>query len=137
MENATKALTMAAGILIALIIISLLVIMFTRISSVQKANLSNEEARQIAEFNGKYTKYKGKHVYGTEVVTVINRGIEDRITVIVTDKGGHNSTTYNSSTQHILTASAYSEKKYKCTNIEYDDSATGTGKVISISFQEI
>ena len=51
MENASKALLIAGGILIALIIISLLVVMFTQIGDYQKSQSSGSKESQLAEFN--------------------------------------------------------------------------------------
>lgn len=73
MENATKALLMAGGILIAIIIITLLIKTYGNISAFQKEQISVEEAQRIEEFNKDYTKYENQYVYGTEVITVINR----------------------------------------------------------------
>lgn len=75
MENATKALLMAGGILIAIIIISLLVRTYGNIGAFQKQQLTAEEAKQIEEYNKDYTKYDGQYVYGTEVITVVNRSL--------------------------------------------------------------
>ncbi len=78
MENATKALLMAGGVLIAIIIITLLVRTYGNIGRFQKQQLSAEEARQIEEYNKNYTKYDGQYVYGTEVITVINRATNEK-----------------------------------------------------------
>ena len=73
MENATKALLIAGGVLIAIIIITLLVRTYGNISNFQRQQLTQEEARQIAEFNSEYTQYENQYVYGTDVITVINK----------------------------------------------------------------
>lgn len=78
MENASKALLMAGGVLIAIIIISLLVKTYGNIGKFQKQQLSAEEAEQIEEFNKNYTKYQGQYIYGTEVITVINRVLKEK-----------------------------------------------------------
>jgi len=73
MENASKALLMAGGILIALIIIAILTRTYTNISLFQRAQLTEEEQAQLVAFNEQYTKYLGEYVYGTEIITVINK----------------------------------------------------------------
>ena len=123
MENATKALTMAAGILIALVIISVIVILFTRIAQIKKSELNTEEARQIEEFNSEYTKYRGKLVYGTEVITTINRANEDGITVKVDDEQIIDTTDIKN----------YLGNVYKCENIRYNEK----GKVSEITFKKL
>lgn len=78
MENASKALLMAAGILIAIILISLLVAMYKGVSLFQRQQVSQEDAARIEEFNSFYTKYSGRYVYGTEVITVINQTVNNK-----------------------------------------------------------
>lgn len=83
MENATKALLMAGGVLISIIIITLLVKTYGNIGAFQKEQISIEEAERIEAFNKEYTKYEGQYVYGTEVITVINRSANDESSVEV------------------------------------------------------
>ncbi len=73
MENATKALLIAGSILIAIVLIAVFVRMYGNVAQFQRKQLSAEEAAQIEEFNKDYVKYLDQYVYGTEVVTVINR----------------------------------------------------------------
>lgn len=77
MENASKALLMAGGVLIAIIIISLLVKMYGSIGAFQKQKFTQEEIAQIEAFNQKYIKYLDQYVYGTEVITIINQSVDD------------------------------------------------------------
>ena len=77
MENASRALLMAGGILIAILIIAVLARTFSTMSVFQKTQLTEEEARQLQEFNEQYTKYLGQYVYGTEVRTLINKYEDD------------------------------------------------------------
>ena len=60
MENASKALIMAAGLLVSLLIISLAVFLYSDFSD--KIRLQNEELEQeeISKFNGKYFAYKNQ-----------------------------------------------------------------------------
>lgn len=122
MENASKALLMAGGILIAILIIALLVRSFTSVSIFQKAKLSEEEQAQLVAFNEQYTKYLGQYVYGTEVRTLMNKYDNDK-QVKVLPKGINPPTGVGQDTKY-----------YKCTEIGYDNS---TGKVNSITFKEV
>ena len=95
MENASKALLMAGGVLIAIITIALLVRSFGTISMFQKVKLSEEEQAQLIAFNEQYTKYLGQYMYGTEVITVINKSLNNKshaITVSIKFNGQY---TYN------------------------------------------
>lgn len=76
MENATKALLIAGGVLIAIIILTILVRTYGNIGAFQRQQMSQEEAEQIEEFNKDYTKYDGQYVYGTEVITIINKTLD-------------------------------------------------------------
>ncbi len=70
MENATKALLIAAAILIAILIISLALVVYNMASeTVGKANLSEAE---MAQFNGKFTAYEGSNVTGAQVNALLN-----------------------------------------------------------------
>lgn len=98
MENASKALLMAGGILIAILILTLVVRSFTTISIFQKSRLSEEEQEQLVEFNEQYTKYLGQYVYGTEVITVINKSLNNKeypIKVIIKFANDGNGYSYN------------------------------------------
>lgn len=110
MENASKALLMAGGILIGILIISLLVRSFTTISAFQKTTLSEEEQAQLVEFNEQYTKYLGQYVYGTEVITVINKSLNNTeypITVNIKFAGDY---TYKVKGEYNTTTKKYDEK---------------------------
>ena len=77
MENATKALLIAAAVLVAILIISLgLVVYNNSASTVQQANLSSQE---IQAQNEKFTRYNGKNKRGSEVnsllQTVLNHNL--------------------------------------------------------------
>ena len=78
MENASKALIIAGGVLIAIIIISLLVRTYGNISFFQRQQVSSEEAERIESYNKEYTKYLNQYVYGTEVITAINRALNEK-----------------------------------------------------------
>lgn len=73
MENATKALLMAAGILIAIIILSIAIVVYGRISGLYQAKQNNISQEQLAAFNGQYTVYDRSDVTGFELVGLINK----------------------------------------------------------------
>ena len=60
MENASKALLMAAGVLIGLMIISLGVYLFANFGGTSSQIHDNIENNQIAQFNSQFTSYVGK-----------------------------------------------------------------------------
>ena len=121
MENASKALAMAGGILIVIIIIALLVRSFTTIGIFQKAQLSEEEQAQLVAFNEQYLKYLGQYVYGVEVRTLINKYENDHKVEVVIEG------------TEPPTAVGQDTKYYKCEGIEYNDE----GRINKIKFKEI
>ena len=65
MENATKALLIAAAILIAILVISLgLVVYNMAAETVDSVNFSGQE---VSASNEKFTRYNGQHRRGSEV----------------------------------------------------------------------
>lgn len=78
MENASKALLMAGGVLIAIITIALLVNTFSTVNKFQMSQLSQKEQEELIAFNEQYTKYLNQYVYGTEVITVINKSLNNK-----------------------------------------------------------
>lgn len=70
MENASKALLIAGAILIAILIVSLGVLIFTRMSSSAK-EAANMDEQEIANFNSKITPYVGEKISGSQVNSLI------------------------------------------------------------------
>ena len=69
MENATKALLIAAAVLIAILLISLGVGVFNSASEqMDKADLSEYEAQK---FNDKFTPYAGTNISGSDVNALV------------------------------------------------------------------
>lgn len=144
MENATKALTIAASILIAIVLITLIVVFFKSTNLLKTTETRSEKTRQLKEFNEQYSKYKGKYLYGTEVITIINRAIGDEVKVTInnmTQTGGKENKVigdYISETlplngsYPVKNVNTYKDNRYKCTNVEYTN-----GKVSKIIFKEM
>ena len=73
MENASKALIIAGGILLAILTLSLVVYMMTAVTSMADAQDAEALARQKTEFNKGYEAYNKRMMYGTDVITVMNK----------------------------------------------------------------
>lgn len=58
MENASKALIMAAGVLIAMMVISIGVYVFNMFGTFSKERQEELYEHQLAEFNSQFTKYE-------------------------------------------------------------------------------
>ena len=59
MENASKALLMAGGVLIGILILSLAAYLFVDFGSTSAEIHRQNEEKQITEFNSKFTSYEG------------------------------------------------------------------------------
>ena len=77
MENASKALIMAGGILIAVLIIGVLVYSFGTMSGYFNAEQDEEAAKQLKIFNDQYESYNRKLLRGTDVISVMNRVLDN------------------------------------------------------------
>ena len=76
MENITKALLIAAGVLIAIILTTLLVIGYNQISGYYQEQSNVTEVKQIIEMSKKFVNYEEKEIRGNEMLSVINM-VED------------------------------------------------------------
>ena len=72
MENASKALIMAGGVLVGVMIITLAVFLFQNFGAFTAEIEQKNAQKALAEFNSSYTKYEGKDVTAHEIVTAAN-----------------------------------------------------------------
>lgn len=75
MENATKALVMAGGILIALMLLVLVVYSVREWGDAQEAQFQEENAQVVADFNKSYLSYE-KTLYGSELLGLVNKMLD-------------------------------------------------------------
>ena len=86
MENASKALIMAGGILIALMVIGALILMFNQISAYKSNNTSSQKDIQIATFNQDFLKYfDEKQLKGTDIISITNKVVDYNLKENVTN----------------------------------------------------
>lgn len=123
MENASKALTMAGGVLISLLVIGLLVFFYNNIQSWQQIGQETDEIQQATEFNKQYDVYN-REVYGSELLSIANK-INDynkresnskgytkiELSVIITKRIGGNNTEYFKVNNKGYTAEELEEQK--------------------------
>lgn len=76
MENATKALLIAAGILFAVMIMSLLLVGYNQISSYYSAQHEEQQIKQLADYNKIFQNYNRKKIRGNEMISLMNRVID-------------------------------------------------------------
>lgn len=147
MENASKALVMAAGILIGVLIITLGVYLFVDFGSTSaEINAQNAE-KQVTQFNSKFTSYADKELTIYDVITVVNYakennkyydGIEEyKITVkltndVLTDRNEDYLNNLISTDKNSIVGSSPKLPVYECKSgsIKYHQN----GRVESLSF---
>jgi len=76
MENATKALLIAASMLLAIMLISLLVMGYNRISSHYEQQHELLTAEQLDKFNKQFQNYNRSDIRGNELISLMNKVID-------------------------------------------------------------
>lgn len=131
MENASKAILIAGGVLIAMVLLTFFVYLFNQMGSSTKSIYSMLEESEITEFNQQFYNYdterSGKILNVQDVATLINLAMDNNktqklpteITVMV---DGNNLT--DSSYEAWLSEKTSSDSTYKC-------KVTATNKLVS------
>lgn len=76
MENLTKALLIAAAMMIVVLILSILVMGYNRISDYYKQEHELTAIEQTAEFNKRFENYHRKNIRGNDMISLMNRVID-------------------------------------------------------------
>lgn len=82
MENAAKALLIAAGILFAIIILGMFFLLSSNLNVLGEAEEAKIAAEQLTAFNAQYEAYNKRLLYGTEIITVARKAMENNIKVL-------------------------------------------------------
>lgn len=128
MENASKALLMAASVLIGIILISLMVIMFMNSGNVSSSYDKTISQEEISVFNSNFTKYVGRKLTIHEVKSIIYFAEANGVNVAsdVTSTINISNTLSGAGGTYENTVK---ERKYKLVVLAYD---TDTGKISKI-----
>lgn len=76
MENISKALLIAGGVLFAILVLTLLIIFRGNISSYFTEQHNAKILEQVTEFNNKFENYNGQTIRGSELISVMNRVVD-------------------------------------------------------------
>lgn len=76
MENATKALTMAASVLISLVILGSVLLVFNNLSNYQNLNDQLTKDAHAIEFNNRFEIYNRTDVRGSDIVSLMNKVLD-------------------------------------------------------------
>ena len=72
MENASKALLIAAEILVGVLLLSLMSALFFLFNNYQQKTQENINAKELYEFNAKFQAYEEKELTPQDVLTIVN-----------------------------------------------------------------
>lgn len=100
MENASKALLIAGGILLVMLIIGLVLFSWQRFSDYYKNKDELAEIEDIAKFNLQFSNYENREVHGYELVSLANK-IADYNFRYSDAEGAKNDKKYNRITMQI------------------------------------
>lgn len=124
MENASKALLIAGGVLIAILIVSVLVVTLNIVNSNQRTREKALATEQLAEFNQKYEAYNKKALRGTDIITLKNMAKSEGNAVTVKLTNG---------TEEIdVSIEKNKTAIFACTKVEYNN-----GRISALTFQKI
>lgn len=139
MENASNALLISGGILIAMLIIAIGVVIFSNYGELGLTYDQTLQATEIQKFNTNFLKFEGKtDISIQEIVTLVNFAKQYKeqtgtdIKVIIQGRG--NLVEKEDITELIKT---YSDEKFKCGNItdqNYFTDGNEIGKIKLINF---
>ena len=76
MENASKALLIAGGVLFTVLMVTLLLYAFTAMGEYYEEQELQRLTKEITEFNTGYTNYNRKDVLGYELLSLVNKVID-------------------------------------------------------------
>lgn len=161
MDNAAKALIIAGGILLAILIISLGIYIWQLGGNFINQGERQKEEEQIREFNQEYESYQRQALRGTDVISIINKvrnnniknaeidelqitwevnlkqDLTDANNQIILKKGKHTEETSGSKITAMLadkeTVKNFKTLYFRCSNLLYNEK---TGKVNKIIFEE-
>lgn len=77
MENASKALLIAGALLLTMLVLSLLILLANNLQTMGMSEDEKIAAQQLTAFNNEYEAYNKKLLYGTDVITVVNKAIDN------------------------------------------------------------
>lgn len=76
MENISRAIIIAGGMILAILILSLLVFLFNKINILPEEQSQQLNELDIIEFNRSYEVYQKPLMYGTDIISIINKAVD-------------------------------------------------------------
>ena len=140
MENASKALLIAGGFLLTMLVLTLFVVIFQQVADQTRSIYANMEEAEIAEFNQKFLNYDGRNnLTPQDIVTIVNLAkynnnegkMPVHVSVKVIMQPGNEQTGWENKTTEELNffLGQHSDDKYSCT-VKYADATIYEGKLV-------
>lgn len=137
MENAAKALLISGGVLIAIIILSIGVYLFSTYRDFGTSYEQTLEANEISKFNSNFIKFEGRtDITAQEIVSIINyvkeyeENSEHMINIIVP---GYNKDFISENSISFITNNTVDNKgnkiEFTCNPIDYDEQSGIVNKI--------
>ena len=76
MENASKALIMAAGVLISLVILGAFMLMMSNLTDYQDKSYQAHADAQTVDFNNQYVSYARDNIRGNDMISLMNKVLD-------------------------------------------------------------
>lgn len=133
MDNATKAILISGGILLALLTLSLLTVMFKNIGVMSESQEQKAVTQDLQEWNAEWEAYNKKIMYGSDVITVYNKA-EELKSEYPNDSSYHVDVRVVYANTSQMSYDDLLENKvaiFSCKNVHYNDE----GRVDSMTFQ--
>lgn len=138
MENAAKALLIAGGLLLAIIIITMFISMYNQIKGMEVAKEEKIKLEQLHEFNSQYEVYNKHIMYGADVITLFNKVTEynlnnptEQITINIPSDFEENIQNLKNGTINDEDKRDLLKLRFKCSGMYYGN----TGKVNKITIE--
>ena len=155
MENASRALLMAAGVLIGILMLSLAVYLFATFGAESQELHEKTKHDQVLQFNAQFTIYSGrKDITIYDIISIANLAKETnnyyetfsdftnnyKVTVAITGISTHSTANFQDEDEeekqtvlkkYSMDSETHETKKFTCVDIEYHSN----GRIKSISFK--
>lgn len=135
MENASKALLIAGGILIAIIIIGVMMSLFYNAGQATRQTNNRADAEAISTFNSNFTQYLNRDLTIHEVVTICNFARHNGIHTVTVTSGAKTEANIKSDV-NAITGSGQNKRKQKVYRLNIPSNGYTNGYVSKISFSE-
>ena len=132
MENATKALLIAGGVLITILILSAGVYLYTAFSNQSKEYSAIISETELQKFNSKFDIYVARQdVSAQEVATIVNlsREYNGQVNIEIYNSGNVRQV-YTTPENFVM---KFLNSSFSCIDVQYDNN---TAKITKLTFKE-